>query len=321
MPSALAGPWIRLLWAATATTGSVTASHATTDAHFPMAIVGDTQRTLWVERLVRRAQNDESRDLLSAAIAAAAPRTFIHLGDLVSYGSSPKEWQRFDAWVEPIRASGAKAFAVVGNHDTWGAPSLTQMRKRFPELSADRHYGARAGDLDLLFLDSNLTKESWDRQRTWLEASLAAADDDPTVRGVMIFLHHPPFTLARGHAGHRRARAELVPSLFRSSKVLAVFSGHAHGYERFEAGGKTFVVSGGGGGPRVEYRGCDEAPAGVRCAFDAGSGARPFHFVWLAREQDTIVAEVRTVPTLERPFADPVDRFVLELIPAREPPP
>jgi hypothetical protein len=28
-------------------------------------------------------------------------------------------------------------------------------------------------------------------------------------------------------------------------------SGHVHSYERFEQAGKTFLVSGGGGGPRV----------------------------------------------------------------------
>jgi hypothetical protein len=57
-----------------------------------------------------------------------------------------------------------------------------------------------------------------------------------------------------------------------------MLSGHVHGYERFIINGRTFVVTGGGGGPRVEYH------VGYRAqptpAYVTASGARrPFNYV------------------------------------------
>jgi hypothetical protein len=84
-------------------------------------------------------------------------------------------------------------------------------------------------------------------------------------------------------------------------------TGHAHAYERFEECGRTFVVSGGGGGPRVEL--LSGAEARHRDLHTAGS-PRPFHYLLV--EQDASGARV-TVRGLDKGETEArvIDRFEL----------
>jgi len=99
-----------------------------------------------------------------------------------------------------------------------------------------------------------------------------------------------------------------VPALLRSRKALGYLSGHVHSYERFMRGGKTFVVSGGGGGPRAPL---DLGP--TRRHHDdlyAGPALREFHFTLYTLTASGLAAEVRglragafaTMDRFELPF-------------------
>jgi hypothetical protein len=72
----------------------------------------------------------------------------------------------------------------------------------------------------------------------------------------------------------------LVPPFVQANKTLAMISGHIHSYERFSRAGKTFLVTGGGGGPRVKLATGQRR----RHADDlfAGPPLRWFHFLMLA---------------------------------------
>ncbi|MFN8370847.1 MAG: hypothetical protein U0T83_09525 [Bacteriovoracaceae bacterium] len=61
---------------------------------------------------------------------------------------------------------------------------------------------------------------------------------------------------------------------------MALFAGHAHGYEHFKKEGRDFIVSGGGGGPRVKLK--VETKARHQDLF-SGPSPRPFNYLYVRR--------------------------------------
>jgi 3',5'-cyclic AMP phosphodiesterase CpdA len=216
-----------------------------------LAVVGDTQETAWVERLIGFEQNAALRPMLLAELAARRPDGVLHLGDHVAIGSSRAHWRRLEADLAPL--SGIPILPVVGNHDRLltAGRGLAELGARYPVLAARTCYRARLAELELVALDSNLAPESRAsrQQIEWLRATLAAAEADPGVRAILGFWHHPPFTNSRRVRPSPLARDVFLPAFAASRKAIALFSGHCHGYEHFRAQGLDCFVSGGGGGP------------------------------------------------------------------------
>jgi Icc-related predicted phosphoesterase len=282
------------------------------DASRPLALLGDTQRTLWVERLIGRKQNDEARVALVRDLAAQRPGLVVLLGDLTSVGGSRSEWDQFDELFAPIREAGIPVLALLGNHDYWGEvdEALANAAARFPQLGRQSWYLRAVGRLALVLLDSNepqLGEARWAEQRDWYCRTLAALDADPKVAGVLVLAHHPPYTNSRTTGDEEHVQRAFLPAFFAARKTLAFVTGHAHAYERFEERGRTFIVSGGGGGPRVEL--LAGADARHRDLYPAGS-PRPFHY--LLFEQDGSGVRV-TVRGLDKGDAEArvIDRFDL----------
>ena len=218
------------------------------------AILGDLQPTSRLE--LWRETNAPERALLIDAVRQSDPDFVVLLGDAVFCGSSAGAWDAFDRVCAPLRGSGVPVLPVLGNHEYWVSPAAALKRffGRFPELEEHRWYARHYGPLGLIFLDSNrrwLSPRSWFAQLTWLAETLGAFDADPAVRGVLVFLHHPPYTNSTVTSDERHVQRDLVPAFAAATKTIAMFSGHVHSYERFVRGGKTFVVAGGGGAPRV----------------------------------------------------------------------
>jgi hypothetical protein len=254
-----------------------------------LVLIGDTQRTTWMERLIGREQNEAGRQaLIEKLVREERPAFIVHLGDLVSFGHSSEEWEYFDRLVAAV---GVPIHPVLGNHDYWGPDwlALRNARERFPELAPLTYRTLRLGPLGLVLVDSNLDGQAAAEQARWFAAALSAFDRDPSVRAVLAFTHHPPFTNGEGRQDDAAVASALLPAFLASPKALLLASGHVHGYERFELRRKTFLVSGGGGGPRVEYRVGKRAshPA----AYAAGGVARrPFHYVVI--EQQPLALQV-----------------------------
>lgn len=260
-----------------------------------IAIVGDTQRTLAVERLLGREPNDAERERLIAAIAADRPDLLVHLGDAVAIGSSAADWAYFDRLMTPIRDAGIPVLAVFGNHDYWGVRSVarTALESRFPELGRSHWYTGRYAGLLLVWLDSNrrkLSDEDWDRQSRWFKEQLDDADRDGGTKGVFVFCHHPPYTNSRATGDEADVQEAFLPAFFASHKAVVLVAGHTHAYERFERHGKTFVVSGGGGGPRVRLL---EGDAARHPDLFRGPSPRPFHYLLLELRGRGVEVEVK----------------------------
>lgn len=216
-------------------------------------VVGDTQGTsLWE---FWRERNKEGRRLLLDEIVRRDPAFVLHLGDLTTRGGSRREWERFDALHERFRAKGIPYFPVLGNHDFHGRKSvaLRSFFARFPHLEERRWYGFVWRNVGFILLDSNfrrMSRSELEDLSSWYLAELERLDREPAVDFVIVCSHRPPYTRSRVVRPCARSRERFVRPFLQSRKTCFFFSGHAHAYERFQVGGKHFIVSGGGGGPR-----------------------------------------------------------------------
>ena len=244
-------------------------------------LIGDTQRTLGVERLIGREQNDIERIRLLEAAAREHPEAYFFLGDMVALGASRRHWNYFDEVSSGVFHNGAKVLGLFGNHDYFGGRKAGERNtiERFPNLEASKWGRCDVEGVRIIYLDSNcevLRAEEWEAEKKWFKAELTSADADPKVRGVLTLLHHPPFTNSRVTDDTKCVKNEIVPDFLAARKTLAMISGHAHGYEKFALDGRTFLVSGGGGGPRVRlWKGSKQRHADLY----TGPDPRPFHYV------------------------------------------
>jgi hypothetical protein len=254
-------------------------------------ILGDLQPTSRLE--FWRESNDRERAILVAAIAAERPDWIAVVGDLVFDGAAPAQWARFDALTAAW--DGLPVLGAIGNHETWGGRrGVEGYFARLPLVAGRHWYHVTYGPLAIVVLDSNegvLDHDEWAAQRAFLVETLAALDADPAIRGVAVLVHHPPFTnsrLTRDDAGVQR---DLVPPFVRARKTILMQSGHVHSHERFRRDGKLFVVSGGGGGPRVKLAVGDARRH--RDDLHDGPALRDFHYIVYGFGPDGLAAEVR----------------------------
>jgi len=195
-----------------------------------------------------------SRKAIIDAITKEKPAFVAVTGDLVLQGGNDDDWAEWDKETEEWTKAKIPVFPALGNHEIFGntAKGLPNYFKRFPKLKENHYYAARAGNVQLLTLDSN-QPELTGPQSVWLKTMLD--DVAPDVDFVLIMLHHPPYTNSRpgtlgGHAA-RPGEIALASWLEEKQKSLRarllVVAGHVHNYERYEHNGVMYVVSGGGG--------------------------------------------------------------------------
>jgi Icc-related predicted phosphoesterase len=272
------------------------------DSDGSIVVVGDTQRTYWAEQwFAFREQNETERQALLTRMACEErPSVVLHVGDMVSYGSSSSEWEYFDRLFAPLRTRKIHVYPVMGNHDYWGSDetALANVRARFPELAPHTYYTIEHAGLGLVFLDSNLEGEAAREQTRWFGERLDHLQK--TTAGIVVLTHHPPFTLGEHRDGDRFVDTRALDLFFAHDKALLFLSGHVHGYERFTKRGRTFVVTGGGGGPRVNYRDASEASRqdpelemGYR---GLGVEKRPLHYVVLSMASGRLHGTVKCLP-------------------------
>jgi hypothetical protein len=196
-----------------------------------------------------------------AAIVAAIKRTpadlLLHTGDMVYDGSQPADWREFFS-IERELLRDRCVFPTIGNHEiamptSDGALRYARMfRVPAPPDAAERWYTFRWSSTRFFMLDAH--DEFASAERAWLEKSLESAKNEAGVQLRIVVLHHGPYSSGL-HGGNEALILARVPDLLRSYKVDLVLSGHDHVYERGDANGLRYIVSGGGGAPVYrEYR-------------------------------------------------------------------
>jgi hypothetical protein len=261
----------------------------------PLLLIGDLQRTHPVERIIGREQNHQARARLIAQMVRERPAGIVLLGDLVFDGSSCEDWRFFEALLWPLRRAAIPLLPVLGNHDIWGRERQAwgHLHARFPGMQRGEGRLRRYGAVALILLDSNfdgLAPRQWSTQRKWFVSTLRALDAEDATQGILVLLHHPPYTNSTVTEDDLHVQEGLVPPFLQARKTLAMISGHIHAYERFSRSGKQFIVSGGGGGPRVRLLQGHE-----RRHHDLYSGPspRPFHYLRLDQEPGRVTLTVK----------------------------
>ncbi|MEO5928926.1 MAG: metallophosphoesterase [Candidatus Kapaibacterium sp.] len=286
-----------------------------------IAIVGDVQRTGLLEMTtLGRSQNDREREAVLNAIAADQPDMLLMLGDQVVLGDDEENWIYFDRIMAPIRDIGIPVRAMLGNHDYEGENSsvcIGSFCQRFPYQRDGIHGLTLLGPIALITLDSNfdrLTREEKDNQTEQYKKWLAKLDKDPDVKGVIVASHHPPYTNS-DLSDHKEVTDVLnaFAGPFKEAvKTRLYLSGHVHNYERFIAGDKMFVVSGGGGGPRREVDISPNRP--YHNDAYRRDRSRPFHYLRLTIHEEKMMVETRMLRKGSKWDFATGDRFALGLV-------
>ena len=277
----------------------------------PIAVVGDLQRTSIYEELIGREQNDVERKKILSAIADENPAELIILGDMIFDGSDNKEWIAFDSLLAPINKKEIPIFPVVGNHEYWGnnSTAMRNLNKQFKMLTTSHWYTDVYDSVALIFLDSNesdLTETGWKLEHDWLNKVVSQFDTSSAIKGIIMFDHHPPFTNSLITGDEINVQNNFLPAYYRSNKTLLFVSGHAHTYEHFNIKGKDFIVSGGGGGPRVKLR----TGIGAHKDLYKGDSPRPFNYLLIVTVDNGIKVTVKGLDKGSSKFFK-MDEFVI----------
>jgi hypothetical protein len=195
----------------------------------------------------------------------------IHVGDIAYYDGSEVDFTERHFKVYRRMLAEVPLFPSVGNHDVRADDGASYDRAfDWPNVtSGARWYSFHWGTVLFVVLDTSSRTDEvaglWSGrgpQFAWLENTLRAANEDPSVDWIVVYGHHPPYSHAVGISGHgqnRDLRRSLTP-LFERYGVDLMAAGHDHHYERLHAirdgrpvpdgCGPVYVVQGAGGASR-----------------------------------------------------------------------
>ncbi len=209
------------------------------DRDITFLVYGDNRTDRAAHASVVRAMAGEPSDFL------------VHTGDMVHNGARWDEWLDWLSIERPLLRD-RPIFPAIGNHEI-GVPGSDGPQRyarifRVPSApgAGERYYTFRWGMARFFMLDAQDDFDS--TERDWLDGVLGRADDEPGVKFRFAVMHHGPFSSGL-HGDNEAARIARIPELLRKHKVDVLFSGHDHDYERGEADGLRYLVSGGGGAP------------------------------------------------------------------------
>lgn len=254
------------------------------------SVVGPATQSLVADKMVSD---------FNEANAADAPSFLFHLGDIVYYFGEGTYY--YDQFYEPYRNYPAPIIAIPGNHDgvvyaVDPQPTLDAFLRNFcsstPVHSPDAggllrtamiqpsvYFTLDAPLVRILGLYSNVLEDPGvisdqngtypaldERQVIFLSSALARVKSDGFTGAVIIAAHHPPFTGGSDHGGS----PVMLQDIDRACQQAgvwphAVFSGHAHNYQRYTRTVNNFqipfVVAGcGGHSPLSKMRGAFRTP-------------------------------------------------------------
>jgi hypothetical protein len=240
------------------------------------SVVGPATQSLVADKMVTD---------FNEANLADVPSFLFHLGDVVYYFGEATYY--YDQFYTPYRDYPAPILAIAGNHDGVvypkdPAPTLAGFLENFcttaPAPSPDAgnllrttmiqpgvYFTLEAPFVRILGIYSNVLEDPGvisgqngqntvvdGRQIAFLTAALKRVKSDNFTGAVIVAVHHPPFTGGKEHGGSPLMLAD-IDSACTAAGVWphAVFSGHAHNYQRFTRTVNTmqipFLVAGCGG--------------------------------------------------------------------------
>jgi hypothetical protein len=191
----------------------------------------------------------------------------MHSGDIVGDGSNISSWS--DEFFRPFAPLSANIpfLSVIGNHELEHRNYYTYMKydafSAFPAPHPlnEKIWSYRMPHILFIGLNTNVIWSYGSEQITWLDQTLANAEQDAEIDFVFCFLHHPPVSEIWVEGNTAYVSDEVLPVLQKYSKVQQLSYGHTHAYERGVIESKAentigdFRIScvGGGGGWRDRW--------------------------------------------------------------------
>jgi hypothetical protein len=196
-------------------------------------------------------RSDQDTHAGVARLMGMIPSDFlVNTGDIVADGASSSDWQAFFDVEAPLLHE-HPLFLCIGNHELYDDEAGANFARYFGFSGpggAPRPYGTeRMGDVRFFFLNG-MHDWSSGEERDWLDHELTRADTEPGLVWRIVVVHHGPWS-SGPHGPNKRLLDAHVPELLAAHKVDLVLSGHDHIYERGDAGGTKYLISGGGGAP------------------------------------------------------------------------
>lgn len=232
------------------------------------------------------------------------PAFFLHLGDVI-YGHN-KDLLYRDEFYRPYKNYPGKIIAVAGNHDGETYPHTdpkpcAAFLKNFcaaeaglPRIATDVriyrktmtqpgvYWRLDAPFLDLVGLYSNIAEGPGflsggggdESQKDWLKKVLRAIAADRATgkrKGLILAVHHPPFSAGGDHHGSPQLLADIDAACEHAGLIPdAVLSGHSHSYQRYSRKWQLgairrnipFVVAGCGGHNAARVNPPNHSPVG-----------------------------------------------------------
>jgi predicted phosphodiesterase len=205
---------------------------------------------------------DPATEALVKVMASYNLDFVIHTGDVVAEiqeNNGPVEAYalKFYKTLAPLLHQ-LPIYTVIGNHDydkaaRWQGSYFYYyafppfLDPRFSQPKDDiQYYAFSYNDVQFLMLDSEVLFGISGRgdEEAWMAERLA----DPRFRFTIPVFHVPPFFSGAVHPNDQLPVRQFWHPIFASAHVPLAFSGHSHHYERLEADGITYIVSGGGSG-------------------------------------------------------------------------
>ena len=190
--------------------------------------------------------------LAHAKTANFAPDFVFHLGDIQYYDSRLETWASWFPLMQPLLGLGG-FFAVLGNHEFENSTDYSEFYHRLFEgkgfSGTDRWYTFESAGIAFVVLDTESPMDDASEQGTWMRglfSSLEARKVSADYRGAVVGFHKPFLTC--GDTYDNPTNLALWEPRFVAAGVATVLMGHMHGYERFDHGGRPWIVTGGGGG-------------------------------------------------------------------------
>ena len=242
--------------------------------HF--AVVGDTRAAVSTDGANGRTATPATEERIvrdiSDAIQAERLEFVVMMGNVVR-GSSTAEWKAFsEDWALAISGSElpetgtmrVRVAPVAGDDDRAGDDRLRGFGAAFPGVGADIGFNRVASwyafdivqkgvryRMMVLDSDKEMLGSRWDEQLAWIPK---ACDGD--YEGVLVFMHHPLHTLAKGEKGDAGGAPsellEVVEDSTRIGMLKAVFAGETGTNEVYLPSGKfgeIYIVAGSSGAP------------------------------------------------------------------------
>lgn len=253
-----------------------------------IVFTSDTQGPILLETLwLKPNRNRSATNKIFSDILQKEPEGMYILGDVVSWGSSNRQWEKMDLHLKKLRDKGIKVSAAMGNHDImWNArKGERKFKKYFPDYVKTGFYKV-TDSVAIVLLNSNfrnISNYEDSLQVNWYTQTLAKLDADSSIQFIITGCHHSPYTNGKLVGLSSKVREKFVSKFMKSIKSKLFLSGHTHAYEHYNVEGKDFMVIGGGGGLHETLN------PGNKSLPDLATGYKPmFHYLTVKREADKL---------------------------------